>query len=209
MQVFYSEIFRKAKLNNDISGLLKLLPKKFFIAYVIQYKNLAHELKNKLENKFDILGFKQVLGCSKIGQQDTILLVGGGKFHALNLLKYAKRVIVFNGEQTIELDAKDKTEIEKAGRARFSQFLHANNIGMLVSTKKGQFNLEAALHAKKTLESKFSNKKFNIFMFETLSYSEFENFPVDFWINFSCPGIEYDHKRIINLDTLESFLKKK
>lgn len=209
MQVFYSEIFRKAKLNNDISGLLKLLPKKFFIAYVIQYKNLAHELKNKLENKFDILGFRQVLGCSKIEQQDAILLVGGGKFHALNLLKYAKHVIVFNGEQTIELDAKDKIETEKADKARFSQFLHANNIGMLVSTKKGQFNLEAVLHAKKTLESKFPDKKFNLFMFETLSYSEFENFPVDFWINFSCPGIEHDYKKVINLDTLESFLKKK
>jgi diphthamide biosynthesis enzyme Dph1/Dph2-like protein len=206
MQVFYSEIFRKARLNNDVSGLLKILPKKFLIAYVIQYKNLANELENKLEKKFDILGFKQVLGCSKIEPQETVLLVGGGRFHALNLLKYAKHVIVFNGEQTIKLDAKDTAEIEKAGKIRYLQFLHANNIGMLVSTKKGQFNLEAALHAKKTLESKFPDKKFNIFMFETLNCSEFENFPVDFWINFSCPGIEYDHKNVINLDTLESFL---
>ena len=186
---------------------MKNLPKAMFIAYIIQYKELALNVKEYLENHgFKILGFKQVLGCSKLNQQEAILLVGGGKFHAINLLDYAKRIIVFNGQQIIELGSKDKAELEKSKKTKITQFLHANNIGLVVSTKPGQFNLKECLSRKKCLEVKFPAKKFYIFLVETLQQNEFENFPIDFWINFSCPGIEHDNKKVVNIGTLKHLL---
>jgi len=208
MKIVYSEIFRKTKASN-LHSLLKILPKTVFVAYIIQYKKLAWNVKEELaKSGFKILGFEQVLGCSKLKPKENILLIGGGKFHALNLLNYAKRVIVFNGEQVIELGLKDKAEIEKSRKAKITQFLHANNIGLIVSTKQGQFNLKEAARKEKELESKFPGKKFYIFLVETLQQSELENFPIDFWINFSCPGIEYDSKKVANIDTLQSIIKK-
>lgn len=206
MKIVYSEIFRKCEASN-LHSLLKILPKAVFVAYIIQYKKLAWNVKEELaKSGFKISGFEQVLGCSRLKPKENILLIGGGKFHALNLLNYAKSVIVFNGEQVIELGLKDRAEIEKSRKAKITQFLHANNMGLIVSTKHGQFNLKEAVCKEKELEAKFPGKKFCIFLVETLQPGELENFPIDFWINFSCPGIEHDSKKVINIDTLKSVL---
>jgi diphthamide biosynthesis enzyme Dph1/Dph2-like protein len=202
-EVFYSEIFRKPIINkSSLSKLLNILPKNIYLAYTIQYKNLAKEIKSLLEkNRCKIDGFEQVLGCSKIPQQDTILLVGEERFHALNLVKFSNKVIVFDGEKFFEISEKEKKLMKNREKAKISKFLYSTNIGLLVSIKN-QSNLENAVKIRNILAEKYPDKNFQIFLFDTLDYKELENFQIDIWVNLACPGIEYDSKNILNIDSL-------
>ena len=68
----------------------------------------------------------------------------------------------------------------------------SDKIGILVSTKPGQYNLNQALKLKKQLK-----KESYIFIFNKFEDFELENFPhIDFWINTACPRIEA--KNVIN-----------
>jgi len=202
-EVFYSEIFKKPSINRrSLSKLLKILPKNVYLAYSIQYKPLAEKIKPLLEkNGYQINGFQQVLGCSKIPKQDTILLIGEERFHALNLVKFSDKVIVFDGAKFFEVSESDKKSAKDREKAKISKFLYSTDIGMLVSIKK-QSNLENAAKTINLLSEKYPEKKFHLFLFDTLDYKELENFKIDFWVNLACPGIEYDNKNILNIESL-------
>ena len=89
-------------------------------------------------------------------------------------------------------------------QVKYTKFLHADNIGILVSTKPGQNSYKKAVEIKEKLESK--GKKCFIFVFDTLNSNEMENFPfIDFWINTACPRIadDEDKKNVIDMNELE------
>ena len=77
----------KTKVNKrKIEALSKKLPKNIAIAYSIQFKDIAFEIKKLLSNH--ITKITQVLGCSSPNfPRDTqaIVLIGSGRFHALSL----------------------------------------------------------------------------------------------------------------------------
>ena len=53
---------------------IKKLPKKIFLVYSIQYKDLANKIGQQLKaNKIKIAKFQQVLGCSKISNKNKHL----------------------------------------------------------------------------------------------------------------------------------------
>ncbi|MEM4230259.1 MAG: diphthamide synthesis protein [Candidatus Pacearchaeota archaeon] len=203
MKIYYSEIFKKAKFSQEIIfQLQKILPEKFFLAYTIQYKPLALKLKKLFKDH--ITGFSQVIGCSKIPKQLAVLLIGEGKFHALNLLNYADKVIVFNGESFNELGEQEREKIESENKVKFSKLLYANEIGILISTKPGQYNIQEALKIKNKLTE--LKKKSYFFFFDTLNYNDLYNFDIKFWLNTSCPGLEYDLKNVMNAKTFFQLL---
>jgi len=171
---------------------------KIHILYTIQYKKLAEKIKKKLGKK--VLAFQQVLGCSKIKPKAPLLLIGSGKFHALQLaLQTNKEIFIYNNGKFDKISEEEIKKQKMIEKGKFSKFLDSDNIGLLVSLKPGQNKLRQAFSIKKKLEKKYLNKKFYIFISDNINVQELENFPC-FFINFACPGISLDAKNIINYE---------
>lgn len=204
MKTLYIEARRKLKLDRErLKEIEKILPDSIFITYIIQCKELAEQVRKHLqeEKKVKILGFSQVLGCSKLKTKaDAILLIGNGRFHALNLaLSSNKEVYIFPGmEKILREDIQQERRKEKG---KYLRYLSANNIGIIVSSKTGQENLKSAIKLKKQIENK--GKKAVIFIADNINQQELENFPIDIFINTACPGLSLDSNRIINYESVK------
>jgi len=179
------------------------LPKKLFLAYSIQYKELAKQIKSQLEqNNVKIPQFQQVLGCSKVNTTLPILLVSTGKFHAQNLMLQTPILYKVENNKITRVSDKEVSKIRVKKKTALIKYLKADKIGILVSTKPGQENLDKAIKLKKQLENK--NKKPFIFISNNIDISQFENFNIDSWVNTACSGIAMDNSNIINIDELPS-----
>ena len=177
------------------------LPKNLILCYTIQYKLIAESIKKQLEsNKIKILYFKQVLGCSKLNNKSDlpILLIGTGKFHAINLYLQASELYILDiaDNHISKVPVQDIEKIKAKKRASLLKFLNAEKIGILVSTKPGQENMKKAIELKKKLKNK--GKQVFVFVSNNIDTSQFENFNIDSWINTACPGLSNDNSNIIN-----------
>jgi len=190
------------------SNFIGKLPQKVFLAYLAQFKGQAESMKKAIKKTGrKILGFQQVLGCTKLQTPCQIVLIGNGSFHALNLAMQNKLPILLysNGSSRL-IGEKDISEIKKKKQAALSKFLVSNNIGILVSTKPGQENLKAAEGIKKKINAKYPEKQVFLFISSTVNTAEFENFPIDSWINTACPRISEDSHKILNPDDILELL---
>jgi 2-(3-amino-3-carboxypropyl)histidine synthase len=177
------------------------LPKTLFLAYSIQYKTLAKSIKKQLQaHKIKIQKFQQVLGCSKISTNLPILLISTGKFHAQNLFLQTPILYVLENNKIIKIPDKNINKLKAKKKTALIKFLKADKIGILVSTKPGQENLNKAVKLKQKLEKK--HKQPYIFISNHINISQFENFNVDSWVNTACSGITIDNPDIINIDEL-------
>ena len=187
---------------------IKNLPKDIFLVYSIQFKQQAEQMKKALEaGNIRIRGFQQVLGCSELKTPYAILLIGQGRFHALNLaLQNERPVIIYSNGSSVIVGRKEIEEYRKKKQAALSRFFMEDKIGILVSTKPGQNRLEEAEALKKKLERKYPQKKFFIFISNNINLHEMSNFDADLFINTACPGLSYDSPRILNTDDILPFL---
>ncbi len=208
----------KSKVNKQkILEISKELPKNISIAYSIQYKDVAFEIKNilsfgsqrrangkftSLSKKHKITKLIQVLGCSKpTFPEDTkaILLISSGKFHAISLAIESKLPIyILEYNQLRKISKKDIESFKKKQKVSYVKFLSADNVGILVSTKSGQQNLKKALDFKKTLKE----KKSYLFISNNIDTREFENFGLNSWVNTACPRLDMENNSIINIDKI-------
>jgi len=195
-------ILAKSKQKDFNKKSLSKLPKHLFIVYSIQYQDLAINIRNYLKSKkYNLMGFQQVLGCTKLQTKYPILLVGSGKFHAQNLaMQNSTAIYIYTSGKINKFSEKDKQKLKAKQKAALSKFYMAEKIGILVSTKPGQNNMNKALALKKQLETK--NKQVYIFLSNNINISEFENFQMDIWVNTACPGLAYDSGKIINSDDI-------
>ena len=204
---------RQKNLNINLSEKeISKLPKKLFLAYSIQYKPLAEHIKKQLEkSKIKVEKFQQVLGCSKINTSLPILLVSTGKFHAQNLflqtpiIKEALKkplvsLYMLENDKIVKIPEKDIEEQRTKRKTALIKFLKADKIGILVSTKPGQENLNKAVKLKAVLEKQ--GKQTYIFISNNMDIAQFENFPVDSWVNTACPGLCMDNSDIINIEDI-------
>jgi len=196
MKIMFIEAKRKLDINTDKINL-NILPKKVFLAYSIQYKELAEKIKKRLGKK--VAEFRQVLGCSEIKSSHPILLVGSGKFHAINLALQDNIVYILEGNKVNKLDKQEIEKIKARRKAALSKFLSADKIGILVSVKPGQENLKKALNLKKKLKKK--GKETAIFLADNIDLAELENYNIESWLNTSCPALSLD-ARVINMHEL-------
>ena len=143
----------------------------------------------------------QILGCNtddfsgeikkhKIG---ALLYIGDGLFHPKALLIKNKDIDIFCynpfSKKHFRLTKKDVEIIEKKRKAGLLKFYSSEHIGVLVSLKHGQQCYKEA----KKLEQKFKDKTFYYLAFDTLDFSELENFPfIECFVNTACPRIGYD-----------------
>lgn len=194
--LFIESKLKNLRLNLDKAEISKL-PKKLLLAYSIQYKDLAILVKKQLDsNKIKVTSMQQVLGCSKIQTKDPILLIGAGRFHALNLYLQAPEVFVLENNIITKIPEEEIKKIENKRKASILKFLSANNIGILITTKPGQENFNLAINLKEKLEKK--GKQVFLFLSNNIGISQFENFPIDSWVNTACSGLANDNPKIIN-----------
>lgn len=162
-------------LDENIKKQLDILPKNIEIAYSIQYKKLAEQIKSYLQVK----RIFQVLGCSEIQTKSPLLLVSDGSFHATNpnlkeiylLDMSARKISIINYKET---------------KGKYLKFLSSNNIGILVSTKPGQNHIKEAIKLKDKLNKK--GKKSYILIGDEIN--NLENFSFDSYINTACPRLD-------------------
>lgn len=173
------------------------LPEKLHILYSIQYLELAKAIKQHLGKR--VLAFEQVLGCSKIKPKASLLLISSGRFHAVNIaLSSKKPVYIYNNDKISQISEEEIQDYEKKEQAKLAKFIMSDNIGVIISTKAGQYKkVDIA-----KLQKKYPNKKFYLFLADNINLQELENFQIDFWINTACPGLSLDSPRIINIDKL-------
>ncbi len=218
MKVLYLEA-KKKSLNLDFSKLdFSILPKKIALLYSIQFKPFIKKLKKELECQgkkvYLAKGFRakykgQVLGCdagaanSVINEVDSFLFLSSGKWHAkrvaMSLLK-DKPFFMLTSKGLERIYSED---LKNSRKALLSKFYYNDEIGILISLKAGQENLELSFALKKELEK--MGKKVYVFIADNINASEFENFGIKFWINSACPGLAFDFPNIINIGELYSF----
>jgi len=209
-------LFIEARSNLDIKKLMKKVKFKGKLGLVSTVQHV-HKLKEarKLLPKSVIGG--QVLGCNvekakAIAEKiDGFLFIGSGMFHPTRIaMETGKKVLAANpfSGKVSKVSRKKTAEIKRKLKGAYLSFLHAEKLGILVSTKKGQNRLVDAKKLKAKLQKK--EKSAYIFLFDTLVFSELENFPdIDCWINTACPRIAVDdHSRfqrpVINIDDLDA-----
>lgn len=185
-----------------INKISKKIPKNIIIAYSIQYKKSAKEIKKILSKNHNILGFIQVLGCSKpkiSSSTEAILLISSGKFHAISLAYETKLPIYIYNTKLEKISEKEVSDYEKKQKASYLKYLSSDKIGIIISAKPGQQRFEKALEIKKELK----DKKSYLFIADNINIFEFQNFKVDSWINTACPRMDMDDFKIINMSKIE------
>jgi len=196
MKTLFIPVKIKQQINKE-KLLSSNLPINIAIAYSIQNKETAEQVKEILSKKHNITGIFQVLGCSKplvSKETQAILLISSGKFHAVSLAAETGIPIYTWDFEGLKKISKEEIEIlNKRKIASYSKFLHADKSGIIVSTKPGQENLQKAISFKKN-----AKKKTYLFISNNVNIKEFENFGLNSWINTACPRLDFDSS-IINL----------
>jgi 2-(3-amino-3-carboxypropyl)histidine synthase len=189
------------------------------IQHIHQIDEIAQELEHRgitvmiseSIGKSPIKG--QILGCGYSGAErindrvDGFLYVGGGSFHPKGIIMSTRKSVViadpFKAEVT-KLGEEDMMAVARKRMAAITAVKKAKNIGILVSSKPGQRELEAALE----LEKKFRDRGVTVVIFylnEVIS-EHLNNFiETEGFINTACPRIAIDginevHRPILTIN---------
>lgn len=206
----------------DLSKLdTKMLPEKIGLATTVQFLGHVDEVRQYLESRgktifIDRMRQKyegQLLGCDQGGAEkikdnvDAFLYIGTGVFHPLGIaINIGKDVFCYDPIHSI-MSKVDQEQVKKYNLKRkgaYLKFLEAEEIGILVSLKPGQNNFRKAVELKSQLKGKNSY----IFAFDTLDFSQIENFPfIECWVNTACSRILDDYskfpKPLVDLGDIE------
>jgi len=197
----------KSKLVIDkskISEISKKLPEEIAIAYSAQYKKQAEEIRGALFKTHKINSFVQVLGCfnHKFPKStNAIILISDGKFHAVSLaFESGLPVYLFKNNNFEKVSEQEIASFKKKKKVSYLKFLNADKIGIYISTKPGQQNLNKAIELRKKLRG----KQVYLFIYNNINTAEFENFPeIQSWINTACPRIDMDDIGIVNMGEIK------
>ena len=136
----------------------------------------------------------QLLGCdataAKIMNVDTFLYIGSGEFHPLAIaIASDKPVFKLNPftKQLTTLAETDKRKWLARQAARIDKLKYAKKVGIILSTKPGQYKPKLA----EKLQKQFKNSY--LFISDMVTSYDLMNFPdIDAWINTACPRLVED-----------------
>lgn len=198
--------------------LKKIEEKNVGVVSSVNHLKMLKKIAKDLESfgKIAVIG-GYILGCwienakNILNKVDCFLYVGSGRFHALSLTKLGKNVYVLDLEKNkVEKISKDEN-IEKKLIIKFEKFKEARSIGILISSKPGQFYKDIS-KIKEIIKS--FNKKVYVIILDRITQENLEGLKIDFFINTACPRIveDYFKKSLINeidfLNLLDKNLKK-
>lgn len=203
-------VFIHAKSEIDITKVLKKVNVKGKVGLVttIQHLHMLKEAKKIIPNSVIC---KQILGCDvsaadKIKDEvDSFVYIGTGKFHPVAIaLETGKDVTIANpvNNTVYKVSKKEIEDYKKKVKGRYLKFLNAEKLGILVSTKPGQYQLKKAIELQRTLD-----KPSYLFIANHFNENELENYKdIDIFINTACPRIDF--KNVINMEEIEEMVKK-
>ena len=227
IQVEYIELREDFDISESLKELDKIESEKIGIVASLQFINFITEIKSYLKSKGKkifigsgkdnekFLYPGQILGCDfseaiKIAENvDCFVVISSGKFHALGVaLQTKKPVYLFDLE---------KRKLEKIGtkdflkRKMIAQELakECKKIGILVSVKPGQENVELAIKLKKKIEE--SGKEAYILAADEIKPEKIEYLGIECLVNTACPRIAVEERHlypvpILNVDEFEEIL---
>jgi 2-(3-amino-3-carboxypropyl)histidine synthase len=182
----------------------------------IQHKHKIQEVIDFLEKQgVTAKSYGQVLGCKaprKI-DEEKILFLGSGVFHPKAVVMNAGQEIICCNPYVQEIKKVTREDLDlglKRKKGALLKFHVSKHIGVLISVKSGQYNVQAHLDRIFGLEEKYLDKKFYFFAVNTLDFTEMENFPfVEVWVNTMCPRIGFDDahrlpKPMLNINDLNA-----
>lgn len=202
-------LFLEAHVQIDIAltpEQIQQLPKEIGVFTTIQFIDSIAPLLKQLKDAGIIVHLLkgkhtqrpgQILGCEYLDYPaPAFLYIGDGVFHSQAIaIKNNKPIYCYN-PYTKQMTLFDRAAIDKAikqHRAAIAQFLNAQTIGVLVTTKPGQQFLKRCLLFKEKCEAK--GKKVYLLLANTLDFMQMNNFPfVECWVNSACPRIGIDDK---------------
>lgn len=170
----------------------------------VQFIGNLDSVKEQLaENNIEIIETKQLLGCDiySVKEADAYLYIGDGRFHPLALVYAQKKVDVIKevicddpiGNKMTILTIKDIEKTLQKQKAGLTKFLSSQKIGVIITLKPGQEQLNNSF----SIEKKYPNKKFYYFIDDKISFDQLENFPfIDVWVNTACPRIGLDDQEM-------------
>lgn len=141
----------------------------------------------------------QILGCDVgsaaaiDGCVDAHVYVGGGFFHPLGaLLQTTKPLLMIDPfNKKLEFLDKYREAYRKRRNGRLAAASSANNFGILVSTKNGQYNINLAKLLKARLEK--SGMSAAILVSNNIDFGSLDNMlEFDAFVNTACPRIPID-----------------
>ncbi|MFH1500654.1 MAG: diphthamide synthesis protein [archaeon] len=196
MKIMFVDSKRKtSEIDIDFSQL----PTKVYLAYSIQYKDLARHIKKKLGGV--VAGSHQVLGCSKLKTHLPILLIGSGRFHAIQLaISSTQDIYTLEGSKVVKVGSEEVEKAKQKKKGAYLRYLNADSVGVLISTKLGQYNLKQAV----SIKSKIKGKKSYLFISNMISGHNLDDFSsIESWINTACPAIHLDSSKIVNAEDVK------
>jgi 2-(3-amino-3-carboxypropyl)histidine synthase len=213
------KLFIETKYEGEIElpkDLISKLPEKIMLASTVQFIDKLVKIKRKLEAyKKEVYLFKgihgqysgQILGCDNFKikfDADAFLYIGDGEFHPKALLVNEKQVFCFNpySGEVKSLGRKEWEELKLKKKVSLMKLGSANNIGIVISTKEGQKEMQGKVdELKKKLEGE--GKKVYLFLGNEVKQSSLENFNfIECWINTACPRISDDVIGMVNMKDL-------
>ncbi len=202
------------KIKGEKIGLITTLQ---FLDCLKKVKEFLEEKGKKVKIGKGNLYEGQILGCDISSAEaienevDSFLFIGSGKFHPIGLaLKTKKPIFVLDVEKNEISEIKDLKDLFLRQKyAAIALAKNAKKIGILISVKPGQLNLDLAKKIKKRIEEK--GRKAYILVFDDIEPEKLEHFDLDCYINTACPRIAIDNrirfkKPILNPDEIESFI---
>jgi len=198
------------------------LPQRIALVTNIQHLHKLGEVKKQLVAKGkEVYLAGQILGCRAESaakfedKADAFLYVGSGEFHPLKVaMQTSKPVYCWNpaSQKMGRISEEKKAEYQDYKMRQLNLFLNAKNVGILLSTKRGQSDNKinspsVDLKMRKALQLKArKDKEFYLFAFDTLSVAELENYPfISCWVNTACSRIADEKINIVNIDDIFSW----
>ena len=204
--IIFIECRSNANFEQLIESNLQAIPyKKIGLVATIQHLGAIPKIKNLLEKKgkevfigkSKRMKYKgQVLGCDAEAAEaiedkvDCFITLASGKFHALGVAKKVQKPVFLANLDTGKIESMDKEKLlfEKKRIIKLEKLKDAKNIGILVSTKRGQ--LSNTDDIEKKLEQE--NKKVWVLAMDYISPEKILGMKLDALINTACPRIEED-----------------
>ncbi|MFW5912163.1 MAG: diphthamide biosynthesis enzyme Dph2 [Candidatus Hadarchaeota archaeon] len=153
----------------------------------------------------------QILGCdwhsatSLEGDVDGYLYFGTGEFHSRGVaLSTKKKVISINPfSEDFNVISSDLDRFMRKRAASLDSAKSSNELGILVSTKKGQQRFHLARFIRDKLEK--AGYKSYIIVFDEIDPNKAVDYDFDAYVNTACPRIPFSDSEAFNVSILTPF----
>ncbi|RLG04589.1 MAG: diphthamide biosynthesis enzyme Dph2 [Thaumarchaeota archaeon] len=145
----------------------------------------------------------QVLGCGyepllRLGEEVECYLIIGSKFHGLGLALQTEKTVYSLDPELQRLDDLS-AEVEKLLRSRYGyieMFRKADEVGVVVSVKPGQYRMGAAVKLRETLRK--AGKRAEILIMDDVEVNLLRDSGFEGFVNMACPRLSIEDQQALD-----------